>query len=198
MIAGVLLAAGSGSRFGGGKLLARLADGTPVAVRSARALRAAVDRALAVVRPGDDGLAALLAAEGLEVLVFPGAAEGMGASLASGVAAAPEADGWLVALADMPWVRPETVAAVAERLRGGALVAAPAVRGRRGHPVGFGHSLISELLDLRGDRGAREILGRHVDQITLLDVDDEGILLDIDELSDLFEAGAGIAKKFPT
>ncbi len=188
MIAGVLLAAGSGSRFGGGKLLAKLADGTPVGVRSARALRAACDRTLAVVRPGDDGLAALLAAEGLEVRVFPGAAEGMGASLAFGVATAPEADGWLVALADMPWVRPETAAALADLLRDGALIAAPAYKGRRGHPVGFGHSLISELFGLRGDRGAREILSRRIDQITLLDVDDESILLDIDELSDVSTA----------
>lgn len=196
MIAGVLLAAGSGSRFGGDKLLARLADGTPVGVRAARALRAACDRTLAVVRPGDDELAALLESEGLQARFFAGAAEGMGASLAFGVAAAPEAEGWLVALADMPWVRPETVAAVADRLRGGALVAAPAFRGRRGHPVGFGHSLISELLDLRGDRGAREILSRHADQITLLDVDYEGILLDIDKLSDIVAAESGIAKKF--
>jgi molybdenum cofactor cytidylyltransferase len=109
----------------------------------------------------------------------------MGASLAFGVAAAPEADGWLVALADMPWVRPETVAAVADLLRGGALIAAPARGVRRGHPVGFGHSLISELLGLRGDRGAREVLSRHADRISLLDVDDDGILLDIDELSDI-------------
>lgn len=196
MIAGVLLAAGSGSRFGGGKLLARLADGTPVGARAARNLRAAVDRAIAVVRPGDGELAALLLAEGLEALSFPGAAEGMGASLAFGVAAAPEADGWLVALADMPWVRPDTVAAVADLLRGGALLAAPTREGRRGHPVGFGHRLISELLSLRGDRGAREILSRHADEIASLDVDDEGIFLDIDELSDIRAAESGVVKKF--
>ncbi len=196
MIAGVLLAAGSGSRFGGGKLLARLADGTPVAVRAARALRAAVDRALAVVRPGDSELGALLEAEGFEVLSFAGAADGMGASLAFGVSAAPGADGWLVALADMPWVRPETAIAVSDLLRRGALIAAPAFRGRRGHPVGFGCSLISELEGLRGDRGAREILVRHVDQITFLELDDESILLDIDELTDMTAGGKGVAKNF--
>jgi len=195
LIAGVLLAAGSGSRFGGGKLLARLADGTPVGVRSARALRAAVDRALAVVRPGDGELAALLEAEGFEVLPFADAAEGMGASLAFGVAAIPDAGGWLVALADMPWVRPETVSAVAGLLRGGALIAAPARGGRRGHPVGFGHSLISELTGLRGDRGAREVLTRHADSILLLDVDDDGILFDVDELDDISKADADVTKK---
>lgn len=185
MIVGVLLAAGAGVRFGGGKLLAPLLEGTPVGVLSARTLRDAVDRTLAVVRPGEAELTRLLEAEGIEVRPFPGAAEGMGSSLAFGVAAAPEADGWLVALADMPFVRPATAAAVAGLLRCGAFVAAPARAGRRGHPVGFARGLLSELTSLRGDRGAREILARHADRITLLDVDDDGILLDIDDFSDL-------------
>lgn len=185
MIVGVLLAAGSGSRFGGNKLLAPLPDGTPVGVRSARTLTGAVDRALAVVRPEDAVLARLLAEEGLEVRAFPGAAEGMGASLAFGVAAAPEADGWLVALADMPWVRVETARAVADLLRGGALVAAPVRGERRGHPVGFGNCLISELLGLRGDRGAREILARYADRVSILEVCEDGIFMDVDELGDL-------------
>lgn len=185
MIAGVLLAAGSGSRFGGGKLLARLADGTPVGARAARTLRAAVDRAIAVVRPGDHDLALLLEAEAFEVLPFAGAAEGMGASLAFGVAAAPEADGWLVALADMPWITPETVAAVSARLREGAFVVAPARRRRRGHPVGFGKGLFRDLTALRGDRGARDLLDRTAEPVVLVDVEDEGIFLDIDELRDI-------------
>jgi molybdenum cofactor cytidylyltransferase len=195
VIVGILLAAGRGSRFGGGKLMALLGDGTPVGVRAARTLAGAVDRALAVVRPGESELARLLAAEGLDVREFPGADEGMGASLAFGVAAAPEADGWLVALADMPWVRLETARAVAGLLGGGALVAAPSRGGRRGHPVGFGRSLISELLGLRGDRGAREILSRQADRVTLLDVDDDGILLDVDELQDLARRDSEIEKK---
>lgn len=195
MIVGVLLAAGSGSRFGGGKLLAPLSGGTPVGVRSARTLVGAVDRALAVVRPEDAVLARLLAEEGLDVKAFPGSAEGMGASLAFGVAAAPEADGWLVALADMPFVLPETSVAVAERIRAGALLAAPAFRGRRGHPVGFGRGLFAELTAVAGDRGARDILGRHTEELRLVDRDDPGILMDIDELQDIQRLQDGMAKK---
>lgn len=197
MIVGVLLAAGSGSRFGGDKLLATLADGTPVGVRAARILRDAVDRTLAVVRPGDDELARLFEAEGIEVRRFPGAAEGMGASLAFGVGSAPEADGWLVALADMPFVHPATAAGVAGLLREGALLAVPTVRGRRGHPVGFGRCLFSELTRLHGDQGARAILARHADRISFAEVDDEGIFLDIDELRDIRRVDAGIEKNFP-
>ena len=184
-IVGVLLAAGEGSRFGGGKLLAPLADGTPVGVRSARVLRGAVDRGIAVVRPADLELARLLAAEGFEVAPFPRASDGMGASLAFGVAAAPGADGWLVALADMPFVKPGTVAGLAGRLREGAFIVAPFHRGRRGHPVGFAHPLLAELVGLSGDEGARSVLAKHSSRIASLECDDPGIFLDVDALADI-------------
>lgn len=195
MIVGVLLAAGAGSRFGGDKLLALLPDGTAVGVTSARLLKGAVDEAVAVVRPGDVELARLLSEEGLRVLPFPGAAEGMGASLAYGVAAAPEADGWVVGLADMPFLGPESVAAVTTSLRHGAWIAAPSFRGRRGHPVGFAKGLFVELTALRGDRGAREVLARYPDRIQVIEGNDPGILLDVDSLSDISERRSGIDKK---
>lgn len=190
LIAGVLLAAGAGTRFGGAKLLARLADGTPVAVSAARALRACVDRCVAVVRPSDAALAALLAAEGLTVLPFERAADGMGASLAFGVASVAEADGWVVALADMPFVRPETVEAVVARLRAGAWIAAPFHAGRRGHPVGFARGLLADLTALTGDVGAREILARDAARIEAVETADVGIHMDVDALGDL--SGAGV------
>ncbi len=185
MIVGVLLAAGAGSRFGGDKLLARLPDGTPIGVRAARTLRSGVDRALAVVRPGDVALARLLEAEGLDVAVFPGADDGMGASLAFGVAAAPDADGWIVALADMPFVQRETVEIVAGMLRAGAWIAAPSRRGRRGHPVGFARALFPELIRLGGDHGARVLLERYAARVETFESEDPGIFLDIDTLRDL-------------
>lgn len=185
MIVGVLLAAGVGARFGGGKLVAPLEDGTPVGVRSARVLQSSVDRVLAVVRPGDAPLEAILRAEGLEVVPFPGAGKGMGASLAFGISSAPAADGWVVALADMPFVRPETVAAVVRALRTGAAIVAPAFRGRRGHPVGFAATLFADLVRLEGDAGARSVLVRHEPEVVLLECDDSGVVRDVDEPSDL-------------
>ena len=107
-IVGVLLAAGQGTRFGGDKLLARLADGTPVGVMAARNLAAALHEAIAVVRPEDVRLAQLLGIAGIAVEPCPSAWQGMGSSLAHAVRARPDADGWIVALADMPKVRPET------------------------------------------------------------------------------------------
>ena len=88
-------------------------------------------------------------------MVCDNAAEGMGASLACAARAAGEADGYLVALADMPFVRRTTIAAVRDALAGGAPLAAPYFRARRGHPVGIARRFLHELLALRGDEGAK-------------------------------------------
>jgi molybdenum cofactor cytidylyltransferase len=185
VIVGVLLAAGAGARFGGRKLLAPLEDGTPVGVRSARTLRGSVERALAVVRPLDEPLESLLRAEGLEILPFPGAHEGMGASLAFGVSKAPSADGWVVALADMPFLRSATVEAVGRALKSGAGIVAPTFRGQRGHPVGFAAALYPELVRLGGDQGARSLLAKHRADVVWIECEDEGSVRDIDTSSDL-------------
>ncbi len=185
MIVGVLLAAGSGSRFGGRKLTAFLPDGTRVGERAARTLRGAVDAGVAVVRPGDADLARIVEEEGFTPLPFDRADEGMGASLAFGVSSSPGALGWVVALADMPFVRPETVGAVCRKLREGALVVAPSRGGRRGHPVAFSRSLRDELVRLGGDEGARSILSRHGERVVTLECDDAGIFLDVDVPGDV-------------
>jgi molybdenum cofactor cytidylyltransferase len=109
----------------------------------------------------------------------------MGASLAAGIAATDGADGYVVALADMPWVAPATIRAVVEALRGGASIAAPRCRGKRGHPVGFGAAHRDELAALAGDVGARAIVDAHGDALRLVDVDDAGTLADVDVPGDL-------------
>ena len=183
-IVAILLAAGRGERFGGDKLLAPLGDVT-VGVAALRSLQAAVPEAVAVVRPDDAALAAALAKEGARVVRTARAHEGMGASLAAGVAAAADADGWLVALADMPWIAPATHARVAGGLRDGAQIVAPYYNNRRGHPVGFAAALRGELLALGGDEGARRVLQAHGDAVTRIDVGDAGVLRDVDRPGDL-------------
>jgi molybdenum cofactor cytidylyltransferase len=180
----IFLAAGRGERFGGDKLLAPLGDVT-VGVAALRSLQAAVPDVVAVVRPDDEALAALLEGEGARVVRAARAHEGMGASLAAGVAAAADADGWLVALADMPWIAPATHARVAASLRDGAQIVAPYYNDRRGHPIGFAAALRGELLALGGDEGARRVLGAHGDAVKRVDVDDAGTLRDVDRPGDL-------------
>ncbi len=193
MIVGILLAAGRSQRFGADKLLQPLPDGTAVALRSAQRLLAAVDRVVAVVPPQAGELQALLAGPGLIVQVNPLAATGMGSSLACGVRASAAADGWLIALADMPFVAPATLAAVAAALRAGAPVAAPTHGGRLGHPVGFRHRYYEELTRLDGDRGARALMQRDRRHLVEVPVNDVGIHLDIDTPADLQRAVAAAA-----
>ena len=184
-IVGLLLAAGQGRRFGGDKLLQPLADGTPVAVAAARALKAACADSIAVLRPEQDALAALLEAEGLRVVRCAAARSGMGYSLAAGVAASRDARGWLVALADMPCISVATLQAVAELIGGGAALAAPRYAGRRGHPVGFAARWRGALLALEGDEGARAILEQSRFLLHVLETDDPGVLQDVDSPADL-------------
>ena len=184
-IVAVLLAAGAAKRFGGGKLLHPLADGVPLAAHAARNLRAAIPDVIAVVRAGDFPLADVLEQEGCEVTMCAESVGGMGYSLAHGVASLREAGGWVVALADMPRIRPATIEAVAAAVSAGATLAAPSFRGERGHPVGFSAKLRDELIALSGDSGARSVLERHRDEMRLIECDDPGVLLDVDARADL-------------
>lgn len=187
--AGILLAAGRGSRFdpagARNKLLQALPGGERVAAASARALLAAVPRVVAVVRPEDAVTASLLRGVGCEVIACPDAGSGMAASLVCGILHAQHAQGWLIALADMPFVRPATMTALVRAVEqgGDAAIAAPIHDGQRGNPVAFGRAHLPGLLALAGDQGARSILKNNpVNEIT---VDDPGILQDIDIPSDI-------------
>ncbi|PVV27127.1 MAG: hypothetical protein B6D79_04015 [gamma proteobacterium symbiont of Ctena orbiculata] len=188
-IQGILLAAGSGQRFGRHKLLHPLPNGVLMGVAAAYHLVAALPNTLAIVRPDDVRLAERFEALGLRVVENSQAEQGMGRSLAMGVGASADAKGWVVALADMPWIKPETIGAVAQALSQGARLAAPVYQGRRGHPVGFGRQWWDRLQALQGDHGARHLLQAYPDELVLLSTDDPGILLDIDHQDDLNPGG---------
>ena len=191
-IVGILLAAGQGTRFGGAKLLAPLptashsvAAGTPVGVAACRHLVAAVADVVAVIRPGDPALAQQLREAGARVVECQRADDGMGASLACGVTAAPDADGWVVALADMPWLAPATIFSVADALTAGADIAAPIIDGERAHPVGFSRRHFAALVALTGDVGAKSLVAENRESMRLIATDDEGARRDVDTILDL-------------
>jgi molybdenum cofactor cytidylyltransferase len=184
MIAGILLAAGAGTRFGGRKLLHPLANGIPIGVAALRSLQSALSQVVCVVRPGDDEVRELLAREQAQVIECVEADRGMGHSLAAGVAAQLGASGWVVALADMPHIRSDTIRAVVQALERGAEIVVPTFGGRRGHPVAFGFRFRDHLLALSGDTGARTILTAHASELRELAVDDPGVVQDVDTRAD--------------
>lgn len=151
-------------------------------MQAARHLKAEIDTVVAVVRSRND-LFDKLEAEGCQVVVCDNAAEGMGASLACAARAAGPRDGYLVALGDMPFVRPSSIAAVRDALAAGAPLAAPYFHARRGHPVGIAGGFYNELLALRGDAGAKSLLEKT--RIVKVPVGDPGVVRDIDTPADL-------------
>ncbi|MGH8738756.1 MAG: nucleotidyltransferase family protein, partial [Burkholderiales bacterium] len=96
-----------------------------------------------------------------------------------------EVGGYVVALGDMPFVRPSTIAAVCDALDAGAPLAAPYFRTRRGHPVGIAGRFRAELEALGGDEGARALLERHAAGLVKIPCGDPGVIRDIDAPGDL-------------
>lgn len=189
--AGILLAAGKGTRFDPSGARSKLAhvldDGTCVAVAAARNLLAVLPDVLAVVRPEGEQLARQLEEAGCMVTVCADADEGMAASLVHALQQRGAAQGWVIALGDMPHVRPSTITALLQAVNEGAQIAAPAWRGQRGNPVAFSRAYLPDLLALRGDEGARRLL--KIFPVAEVAVDDPGIRYDIDTVEDLGKGG---------
>lgn len=171
MIAGVLLAAGRSTRFGGDKLLAPL-HGRPVLFWSAAALAAAVDALYVVVPSGDAARIAALAGLPAVLVEHAGRDAGMGSSIGAGVAALPpSAEAVVIALGDQPAIVPAVVARLCERWRaGGAAAVVPSYRDGRGPPVLFGRASFDALRSLSGDVGARSVLDALGDAVTTVAV----------------------------
>lgn len=185
---GVLLAAGQGKRFDASgklnKLMQPLPSGLTVAGTSAINMLSVLPATLAVISPNADSLAALLMSAGCELTVCLDAQKGLASSLLHALQhTSGDCSGWIIALADMPFVQPETIAAIVQAMQSGAGIAVPSFLGQRGNPVGFSRQYLPQLLALTGDQGARALLKTF--PVTEVAVKDAGILKDIDVPTDL-------------
>ena len=184
----IVLAAGSGSRFGGRKLLAPWGEGVLLDAALAAAF-AAPARSVTVVTGADaEAVAATARAFDARVRIVHARdhAEGMGASLRAAIASLPaDAAGAFVFLGDMPRVPAAVLGNLAEALAAGAPAAAPVFAGRRGNPVLLGRELFPDLLKLTGDAGARAVLQGLGERLALVDAPDDGVLFDVDQPGDL-------------
>ena len=169
----IVLAAGKGERF-------RASGATQDKLQTLLCGRAVRDHVLAAVHTS--GLPChVVEREHTAHLTNPG----MGDSIACGVAATPEANGWLILPADLPLIQAHTLLAVADALAQHTVVV-PRHQGQSGHPVGFSSSCRSALLQLGGDQGARSVVAQHT--VYRLEVDDEGCVLDVDTVEALAQA----------
>lgn len=187
---GILLAAGFSRRFGtANKLLHNLPDGRAIAIAAAEHLITALPVSVAVVRADNTILSDALKALGFHVVHCDANASLMADSLVMAVqyasAMSLTTKGYVIALADMPYIVPTTIQAVANQLSHVGGIVIPTFEGKRGHPVGFSANYHDDLLRLSGDEGAKSIVKTHADAVTLLACEDAGILADIDTLADL-------------
>ncbi|MDP2214821.1 nucleotidyltransferase family protein [Phenylobacterium sp.] len=190
----VVLAAGAGRRFGGGKLLAPFEGGALIDGALRAAFASPASHIILVTGSEADEVAAVARAfanrqgQGARLQMVHAAdhAEGMGASLRCGAAALPvNAAGAFVFLGDMPRIPAAILLSLVEAVEAGAAAAAPVCGGRRGHPVLFGRELFDPLRQASGDEGARAALAGLSHRLALIETDDEGVLFDVDRPTDL-------------
>ncbi len=188
-VAALLLAAGRSTRMGDANKLLQSVGGVAMVRLVAETLNASSAAPLIVVTGHQAGAVARVLEDLPAILVHNARfAEGLSTSLQAGLAALPPSSrAVLVALADMPWVKPATVDALAAAFapHRGAEIAIPTHQGQRGNPVLIGRRFFSELGGLTGDHGARPMIARHGDAVIEVPVDDPGILRDIDRPEDL-------------
>jgi molybdenum cofactor cytidylyltransferase len=179
-VVGILLAAGQSTRFGSNKLLHTLDDGTPMVLAAARHLSNVLPQTIAVVEDAGNDVATLLTRNGVAVLENSRASEGMGTSIACGVAGNPAAPGWVIALGDMPCIPELIIQAVTAGLEHGADIIAPVCNRQRGHPVGFSARHAQALLQLHDDTGARGIIQANRGSLELIETTEYGVIADMD------------------
>jgi len=179
-IVGILLAAGQSTRFGGNKLLYPLSDDIPMVLQSARKLNSVMTTTIAVVDDMSSEVAILLARDGMQVIENPHASTGMGSSIACGVASMAAARGWVIVLADMPFIPASIIRSIVTGLDQGADIIAPVYKQQRGHPVGFSARHMRALTLLHDDRGAQGILQSNSHSVELIKTTERGVIDDID------------------
>jgi molybdenum cofactor cytidylyltransferase len=184
----VVTAAGSAERFGGKKLLTPI-DGEPLLDRTIRAL---LDGGVAevIVVVGQDGRAELerdvtaMRDRRVRTVENPDPSRGMFSSIQDGVAEA-QGDAILVMPGDMPFVSPDTVRAVIAAYAGNPAIVSPRYRGKRGHPVALPASLRDEIRAASAHVTLHDVIHAHTEMRVDVDVDDRGIVRDVDRVEDL-------------
>ncbi|MGB8537508.1 MAG: nucleotidyltransferase family protein [Acidobacteriaceae bacterium] len=201
-VSAVILAAGTSARMGRPKQLLPL-GGTTVLARAIENVRSAgLVEVVLVLGASAEAIRQQLPPsllEGLKVVVNQAYAHGMASSLREGLSALdPQSAAALIILGDQPLLRPQTLRQIiAGYHRSGAQIVIPSHQGKRGNPVLLRRSFFSEVMALEGDTGCRAIFGNHLDAILKVEVEDPGILLDIDNQDDYDRLTLSIREQHP-
>lgn len=176
-----MLAAGLSTRFGSHKIMHLMADGRPLILHSLEPFQQINLPVTVVCNQQHQDLHLLLRQHQIHYVIAEDACKGMGHSLAQAIQQCPSEHGWLITLADMPYLTSDCITSLLPRCQ--EKIVRPQYNGQPGHPVYFPHSFESQLTHLKGDLGARQIL-KHSPPL-LIPQPESGCLLDIDSPQDL-------------
>lgn len=188
VVAALMLAAGYSRRFGGDKRRLVLADGSSLLAASLALPCSMVEEVWLVLRP-DESITELGLPASIKLVQHPLTAQGMGHSLAAGaerLLAESHADAVAIFLADMPSIRRHSLEALMACAAPDRIVL-PSHQGKRGHPVLFGRDFWPQIATLSGDTGARAVLQHNAEALHIVELDDPGVLQDIDTPADLIQ-----------
>ena len=183
-----MLAAGYSRRFGADKRRLQLGDGRSLLSASLALPCSMLEEVWLVLRP-DEALTELELPQGVHIVQSPATAEGMGHSLAAGaerLLAESRADAVAIFLADMPLIRQDSLETLLAHSSANNIVL-PSHQGKRGHPVLFGRDFWPQLVMLAGDAGAKVVLQHNAEALHIIELDDPGVLQDIDTPADLIQ-----------
>ena len=190
----LVLAAGESRRFGRScKLAADFTTSKSVFETTLETILSVSRKVMVVTRQHNHAVIQLADRLGVEYSLVPDSPMGIGESLRAGVVATSDWSGWIICLADMPYITAESYSAVWQRAMdlSGALgsssllLVAPEFEGRRGHPVFLGKQYFNDLIKCSGDIGAANILTKYRKDLVKVQVEDSGVLRDIDRPEDL-------------
>lgn len=199
-VAGLILAAGQGLRFGSDKRLAWMPDGRTLLASALQPYVGVCQPLLVVIRPDDVAAREIAKSCGAQVVVCPDAALGMGHALAQGAQAllampgVGGVEGVLIGLADMPRVSRASLQALLQALLASDRPVVPVHQGTFGQPRALPARYVPALASLQGDQGARHLLDWQREALHLA-VDDPGVLLDVDTPEDLRTLSASTAHR---
>jgi molybdenum cofactor cytidylyltransferase len=188
-VGAIILAAGKSMRMGEPKQLLRLGKRTVLEQTLENVRGSGVDEIVLVLGALSDTIQQQLPAAAFDevrVVVNQNYGQGMASSLREGLSAlSPNVDASLIVLADQPFTRPETLRRIVDQyIHSDAQIVIPSYRGFRGNPVMLDRSVFAEVMALEGDIGCRAVFGSHLQGIVKVEVEDIGVLLDIDSKDD--------------
>jgi molybdenum cofactor cytidylyltransferase len=188
-VSAVVLAAGASTRMGRAKQLLPLGE-TSVLARTLENVRSAgLDDIVLVLGASAEAIRRQLPQsllQGVKIVVNHAYGQGMASSLREGLSAVDrQSDAALIILGDQPFLQPLTLHQIIDRYRGSrAQIVVPTYQGERGNPVLLDRSVFSEATALEGDVGCRAIFANHLEGISKVEVEDMGVLLDLDDPAD--------------